>query len=101
MARSYATGADFKQALEAQIQRAAQDAHRDLARLRQHDVFERFLARLTVHFGNRAVLKGGLALELRLGRARTTKDIDLRISGDPEQLGFGADPRRSDLLAPR
>lgn len=29
----------------------------------------------------RAGLKGGLVLELRLERARTTKDIDIRLAG--------------------
>lgn len=36
--------------------------------------------------GEAATLKGGLVLELRLDRARTTKDIDLRMMGDPENL---------------
>jgi hypothetical protein len=31
-------------------------------------------------------LKGGLVLELRLARARTTKDIDLRLTGSPETV---------------
>jgi len=86
MARRYATAADFKQALDDQLRRRAQNVHRDLSRLRQRYVFERFLARLATHFGDRAVLKGGLALELRLGRARATQDIDLRVSGAPELL---------------
>jgi hypothetical protein len=32
------------------------------------------------------VLKGGVALELRLDRARTTKDVDLRFTGSPDDL---------------
>lgn len=32
------------------------------------------------------VLKGGLVLELRLQKARMTKDVDTRFSGNPEQL---------------
>ena len=32
------------------------------------------------------MLKGGLVLELRLQRARTTKDIDLRMMGTPAEL---------------
>ena len=32
------------------------------------------------------MLKGGLVLELRLERARTTKDVDLRIMGAPEDV---------------
>src|SRR5438093_1901113 len=41
-------------------------------------VFERLLARLLAVAPHRWVLKGGLALDYRLGaRARTTKDMDL------------------------
>ena len=36
--------------------------------------------------GAAATLKGGLALELRLERARTTKDIDLRLQGSPDDV---------------
>lgn len=32
------------------------------------------------------MLKGGLVLELRLSRARTTKDIDLRFTGSPDRV---------------
>jgi hypothetical protein len=32
------------------------------------------------------VLKGGLVLELRMHRARTTKDIDLRVVGSPDGI---------------
>ncbi len=37
-------------------------------------VFDRFLARIREAFGEGAVLKGGLVLEVRLERARTTRD---------------------------
>jgi hypothetical protein len=49
-----------------------------LVRLRKIVAFDRFLARLLLQQPNEWVLKGGFALQLRLGeRARTTKDIDL------------------------
>ena len=49
-----------------------------LARLRKRVVFERLLARLHAVAPDAWVLKGGFALELRLGaQARTTKDIDV------------------------
>jgi hypothetical protein len=45
-----------------------------LDRLRKQVVFERLIARLVVAAPNRWVLKGGFALDLRLGaRARSTK----------------------------
>src|SRR5580704_3397506 len=72
-ARPYATPAAFKQALETRLKNASSTGL-DFARRRQLLVFERFLARIVPHFGNAATLKGGLALELRLERARTTKD---------------------------
>jgi hypothetical protein len=49
-------------------------------------VFDRFLARVVAVLGDAATLKGGLVLELRLGRARTTKDVDLRVVGSPEGI---------------
>lgn len=58
----------------------------DLNRRRVLMVMERFLARLTAVFPESALLKGGLALELRLDSARTTKDVDLRILGDRSAL---------------
>jgi Nucleotidyl transferase AbiEii toxin, Type IV TA system len=48
--------------------------------------FERFLARLLDRDPTRWVLKGGYALELRLGgRARATKDIDLGRPSPPAE----------------
>jgi hypothetical protein len=47
--------------------------------------FERFLARLFQTGDERWVLKGGYALELRLGgKARATVDIDLNVPPPPE-----------------
>ncbi|MFY9342089.1 MAG: nucleotidyl transferase AbiEii/AbiGii toxin family protein [Planctomycetota bacterium] len=36
--------------------------------------------------GEAVIVKGGLVLELRLARARTTKDVDLRMTGTPTEL---------------
>lgn len=49
-------------------------------------MFDRFLARIVATVGDSATLKGGLVLELRLERARTTKDVDLRMLGSPDDL---------------
>lgn len=83
--RTYASPAAFKQALEQRL-RAASASGPDLARRRQLLVFDRFLARIVHTLGDAAMLKGGLVLELRLSRARTTKDIDLRFIGSPERV---------------
>ncbi|NTX10633.1 nucleotidyl transferase AbiEii/AbiGii toxin family protein [Myxococcus sp. CA056] len=58
----------------------------DFSRRRQLLVFHRFLARTTQAFGDAVTLKGGLVLELRLERARTTRDVDLRLTGSPKDL---------------
>jgi Nucleotidyl transferase AbiEii toxin, Type IV TA system len=41
---------------------------------------------VAVVLGEAAIVKGGLVLELRLERARTTRDIDLRMMGSPGGL---------------
>jgi hypothetical protein len=40
-------------------------------------IMERFVQRINQIFSEETVIKGGLALEFQLGRARTTKDIDI------------------------
>ena len=85
MSQKYESAAAFKQALEHRLKAATPDGV-PVARTRQLAVFDRFLARITVVFGDAATLKGGVALELRLERARTTKDIDLRMMGAPDGL---------------
>jgi|CXWL01.1.fsa_nt_gi hypothetical protein len=79
-ARQYATPLAFKQALEQRLKSSSATGV-DFARRRQLLVFDRFLARLAQVAGDAVTLKGGLVLELRLARARTTKDIDLRLMG--------------------
>jgi hypothetical protein len=70
----------FKQALEQRL-RTSTKTGAEFARNRQLLVFDRFLARVAVVLGDAATLKGGLVVELRVVRARTTKDIDLRMTG--------------------
>ena len=85
MSREYRTAAAFKQALEQRL-RMASVSGIDFARRRQLIVFDRFLARITLELGDTVMLKGGLAVELRIERARTTKDIDLRVTGTPDAI---------------
>jgi hypothetical protein len=84
--RKYAAPLDFKQALENHLRKHVVATGGDLARVRQRWVFERFLARLTSHFGDRVIVKGGVALALRLLEARYTRDVDVRLSGNPSRL---------------
>jgi len=82
-ARKYASPEAFKQALEQRL-RAATKTGAEFARKRQFLVFDRFLARIVQVLGKTVTLKGGLVLELRLDRARTTKDVDLRLTGSAD-----------------
>jgi predicted nucleotidyltransferase component of viral defense system len=83
--RTYSSPEAFKQALEQRLRASARHGA-ELTRKRQLLVFDRFLARIAVVFGDAAMLKGGLVLELRLERARTTKDVDLRIVGAQDDV---------------
>lgn len=83
--RTYASPETFKQALEQRLKTSSKSGA-DFARRRQLLVFDRFLARVVATVGEAATLKGGLVLELRLERARTTKDVDLRMVGSPDDL---------------
>src|SRR5215218_4897736 len=74
----YATAAAFRTALEQRLLTAARQSDIPLVRLRKLVAFERLLARLRVVAPDRWILKGAVALHLRLGaRFRTTKDMDL------------------------
>jgi hypothetical protein len=84
--KTYKTPAGFKVALEDRLKKRASLRNVVVNRVRQRFVMERFLARIARAFGATVTLKGGLALELRLANARSTKDIDLRTIGDPETV---------------
>jgi hypothetical protein len=83
--RTYASPEAFKQALEQRLRSSAKTGT-VFARKRQLLVFDRFLARIVEVLGDAATLKGGLVLELRLERARTTKDVDLRLVSSSEDV---------------
>lgn len=76
----------FKQSLEQRLRDKAASTGSDLNRLRQLLIYERFLARVFEVFGEDAVLKGGIVLELRLERARATKDVDLGLRGSSQTV---------------
>jgi len=95
--RTYATPEAFKQALEQRLRTSATTGSA-FARKRQLLVFDRFLARVALVLGDAVTLKGGLVLELRLDRARTTKDVDLRMVGSPDDaLAKLQEAARGDL----
>lgn len=79
--QKYTAAAGLRMALEDRLKQIAVMENLDIMRLRKQVAFDRFLARLFSQNGSDVfVLKGGYSLELRLHRARTTKDIDLAIS---------------------
>lgn len=85
MKRQFATPVAFRQAVEQRLlNEALRDGH-DVHRVRQLLLFDRFLARLFAVPGD-WLLKGGLVLEYRLERARTTRDIDLRTLGEADHV---------------
>jgi hypothetical protein len=76
----YLHGAAFRQALEDRLQQQSLQTQVPLVRLRKLVAFDRLLARLVADGPDKWMLKGGLALQLRLGRrSRTTQDIDLLL----------------------
>lgn len=92
----YATGAAFRQALGDQIRKLNLESGLPIDRIRKMVAFDRFLDRLLQMYPDSWVVKGGFALQLRIGnQARTTKDIDLLlreektdIHGSLQSAGF-------------
>jgi hypothetical protein len=74
--RRYATIAAFEAALKANLA-ARVTEHRTIQDLRKQLAFDRVLARLRLVAPGTWLLKGGVALEYRLQRARATTDIDI------------------------
>ena len=67
-------------ALERRLLNQSNESGISLDRLRRRVIFERVVSRLQVAEPGRWVLKGGMALEVRLrDRARLTRDIDLGL----------------------
>src|SRR6266508_2022514 len=76
----YATPAALRAALEARLASGKATTVPGLERLRRRATFERLLIRLEHAMPGQWVLKGGMALEVRLGdRARSTRDLDLAV----------------------
>jgi len=63
----YKTPAAFRRALEERLRRQSLETGQPLARLRKMVAFDRFLARLAKKAPQAWIVKGGFALQLRLG----------------------------------
>jgi len=76
----YQSHDDFRRALEERLRQREQKTGEPLVRMRKRLVFERCMVRLQRKTESPWVVKGGFALELRLGLgARMTKDLDLGV----------------------
>lgn len=79
----YRTDKDFRRALEERLRQRAEKESQPITRFRKRVVFERCMVRLQQSPNSPWVLKGGFALELRLGNmARMTNDMDLTADLD-------------------
>lgn len=87
---TYATAQALRQALEQRLRDRSAESGVALDRLRRRVALERIVARLEAAEPGLWVLKGGMALEVRLlDGARVTKDIDLGLREpgvDPDDL---------------
>lgn len=80
---SYETAQALRMALEQRLLSRSKETKVGLDRLRRRVLFERIVSRLQTAEPGLWVLKGGMALEIRLlDEARLTKDIDLGLRGD-------------------
>jgi hypothetical protein len=83
----YPSSGAFRRALEERLRAQSLQSGVSLVRLRKMVAFDRFLARLLFIQPSVWVVKGGLAMQLRLGdRARTTKDIDILALSRPGEI---------------
>ena len=83
----YGSGAAFRRALEDRFRARSLNSGVPLVRLRKMVAFDRFLARLFLRQTGKWIVKGGFALQLRLGdRARTTKDIDMLVLTQQQEI---------------
>jgi hypothetical protein len=77
---------EFRQMLEVKLKQEASAQGWPEQRARKRLAFERFLVRVQDELGEAVTLKGGVALELRVERARATLDVDLHVYGSPDEL---------------
>jgi hypothetical protein len=76
----YGNAARLRAALDQRLVQEANESGTNIARLRRRVAFERLLVRFALAPSGRWVLKGGVAVEVRLtDRARATKDLDLAL----------------------
>ncbi len=77
MSSSLKIAADFRKQLETNLRTHSYKTGEDIQRLRRKVAFDRLLARIFTQEPSFFFLKGGYAMELRIVRARATRDMDL------------------------
>lgn len=80
MPKKYKSAIALRHAIEDRLTKIAEQEKIGVERLRRHLAFERLLSRIFSYPHSTWILKGGYAMELRLKRARATKDVDLAMS---------------------
>jgi Nucleotidyl transferase AbiEii toxin, Type IV TA system len=95
----YETPAALRQAIDTRLNQRAREDGVEVNRLRRGLVFQRIMARFEGAEPGAWVVKGGMALEWRLGKqARGTRDLDLVLRGHAI-AGPGLRERLVELLA--
>ena len=89
--KKYNTPHAFLMAINDRLKTISEKEKIPIVRLRRHLAFDRLLTRLFKVSKCPWVLKGGYAMELRIKRARATKDIDLAMF---EHLISSKDPKK-------
>ncbi|MDX1952306.1 MAG: nucleotidyl transferase AbiEii/AbiGii toxin family protein [Verrucomicrobiota bacterium] len=80
----YQTPSALRRALEDRLLAAVRREGGDIQRMRRQAAFDRLLCRLFHEPNAPWLLKGGYAMELRIQKARTTRDVDLAIRQLPD-----------------
>lgn len=80
----YQTPTALRRALEDRLLAAVRRDGGDIQRMRRQAAFDRLLCRLFHEPDAPWLLKGGYAMELRIQKARTTRDVDLAIRELPD-----------------
>ncbi len=75
----YATPTIFKATLTQRLREEANRQRRTPEHVRQVVLMDRFLARVFATLGDRALLRGSRAVDLRIGDDRTLRDLDLAL----------------------
>jgi hypothetical protein len=94
MIGTYKTPAAYRQALEQRVRATANQSGLDMSRHRQVLIYDRFLVRAFAEFGNAAILKGGVVLELRLERPHDTR-CRSSLDGKPRERACATSTSRT------